>query len=185
MIVPIMNKNTKYSIAALIVIIIVAVVAIAWPRNSVQWTKYEQKAYGFSISYPADWVTRDSLTATSTCCLFIAHWTYATTTDTTASGTPKQTVTATETIKLQIGPYVRGSDTDPFKYGTTTKMTINGKTLYKGVSGALDYYLVPFDEKTGVGAAIFNYTETPKADKEFAAKIAKSLTFVATSTRSK
>lgn len=141
---------------------------------------YTEADFGFSVQFPSDWVLEDRLTG-DTCCLFIAHIVTSTTTDMIATGTPatstsRVTVTEKELIKLQIGAYDKRV-ADPFTADTKQKV-INGKTFYTGYTSTGEYFLLPRDAETGIGAAEFRYIETPQADIDAAEKIVASLTFV-------
>ncbi len=166
-------KNNK-SLIALAVIILIAIVVFAVGRNGrAEWKTYVENDYNFQVSYPSDWVLQDSLTR-SACCVFIAHVTVSTTTAKTATGSTTETVTARELIKLQIGNYDKKLN-DPFKSGTTTEMSLYGNKFYGGESGAMQYYLLPRTDTTGIGAAVFPYTDSPEADKEMVKKIISTI----------
>jgi hypothetical protein len=141
---------------------------------------YTETDFGFSVQYPSDWVLEDRLTS-KTCCLFIAHIVTSTTTDMVATGTPatstpRQTVVQKELIKLQIGVYDR-KIADPFT-SSTTPIVMNGKTLYRGYTSTGEFFLIPRDQQTGIGAGEFRYIETPQADIDAAQKAISSITFV-------
>lgn len=172
-----MNTKNKAIIAGIIIVVVIVVgVVISRGDASKSWTTYTESDYDFKVSFPSNWVYRDDLTPTS-CCLFVAHWVYSTTTTQNASGTPVVSEKSTELIKLQIGYYDRRV-VDPFKAATTSPVTLNGKTFYTGTTGAETFYLLPRDENQGVGAAIFPYIETPEADRETARKIIGSITLL-------
>jgi hypothetical protein len=177
-----MNKNKTIFVGIVLLAIIVILVVIsngkATPGGSSadtsKWETYTDPNLDFSVSYPSEWVHESYLSATSTCCLFIAHWVYGTTTN--ASGTPQET--ATELVKLQIGAYKRGGANDPFKTGTTTEVTMNGTKFYTGTAGAMTFYLLPKTDTDGIGAALFPYLDTPAADLDTAKTIVGTMKIV-------
>lgn len=141
---------------------------------------YTEKDYGFTIDFPSDWIYEDRLSAESPCCVYIAHDLTSTTTAPNASGTPVVTVTKTEIIKIQIGSYDKRT-LDPFST-TTSPIVLNGTTFYTGYMPNGQYFLLPRDAQTGLGAAVFRYTETPQSEIDMAERIVGSMR-VATSTK--
>ncbi|HEX7724473.1 MAG TPA: hypothetical protein VF438_01915 [Candidatus Paceibacterota bacterium] len=174
----------SHIIAALIVIVLIVVVVIgmahktATAPNVVEkdgMKTYIEKDFGFSVTFPSDWIFEDKLTG-ETCCLFVAHWVTSTTTAPNASGTPVTSVTQQEIIKLQIGAYDKRIQ-DIF--GTSSRpVTMDGKTFYTGRTPTGEYFLLPRDENTGIGAAEFGYEGTPQSEVDIAHKVVSSLTFI-------
>lgn len=165
------RTRTVGIVAAIVVIAAIAVIAVNVYRHMpkpVPWKTYTQEAYGFTVSYPSNWIVIDQLSTSTTCCLFVDHWMQ------TASGTQ-------ELMKIQFGPYTRAVKDDPF--ASTTVVTLNGKEFHMGVAGpALQFYMLPRTDMTGIGAGVFSFIETPAGDRDIAKKVVGSVEFVATTT---
>lgn len=163
----------------LIVLLIASVVAFTKNPSGSKWQSYTENDYSFKISAPSDWIIEDRLTK-DRCCLFVAYWTYATTTEmgtTTLSTTtpiPIEKVTSREFIKLQIGGYDKAV-LDPFKAATTSIVRLGKQNWYVGQSGAMTFYLLPRSETTGIGVAQFIYQETTPEQIEMAKKIVSTI----------
>lgn len=148
---------------AAIVIIVAALIVNVYRHmpKPVPWKSYTQKAYGFTVSYPSNWVVIDQLSTSTTCCLFVDHWLQ------TASGTQ-------ELMKIQFGPYLRTAKEDPF--ASTTVVTLGGKQFHMGSAGpALQFYMLPRTDTTGIGAGVFSFIETPASDHDIAKRVIGSL----------
>jgi len=180
-----MTKKSRIIALVIVVLLIVAVVLGMVHKKSVTplfvekdgMKTYTEKDFGFTVTFPSDWVLEDQLTG-ERCCLFIAHIETSTSTAPNASGTPVETITQRELIKLQIGNYDRRI-LDPFATSTRS-ITLGGKTFHAGYTSTGEYFLLPRDEYTGIGAAEFRYTDTPPADIVTAQKIVGSITFTGT-----
>ena len=168
-------KNKKKLLITLAIIGFIALACLVAASRS-SWVTYTETDYGIQLKYPKDWEIVDNLTPKS-CCLFIVKYNISTTTAINASGTPMTKVTATERIKLQIGPYDI-STYNPFKVASTTKVHIGDNDLYTGLYNGINFYILPQSPTRGIGIAMFAYPETPEEARVTALQVISTIKLV-------
>src|SRR6185295_6327351 len=116
--------------------------------------------------YPSDWIVFDALNKNNICCVFISNYQESATTTFDAPGR----------IKMQIGTYETGTF-DPFKLGTTTKITLGKNVAYKGTSGGMTFYILPLSAKSGFGVAVFAPQTQPQVANKAVEDILSTMAF--------
>lgn len=170
------KKHHQIIIGAVAVVIIIVIICVA---RSGGWTSYTEKDTGLSFSYPKDWQMRDALSTSSPCCLFVVKDNRQTATTTNEKGETVITTTGRDIVRIQFGSYNK-LQFDPFGAGTTTKTHIGKNDWYVGSTTEMTYYLLPKDDQTGIGAAIFFSLDekVSDADADTAHKIIESVKVV-------
>ncbi len=148
-----MNKYISIIIGICAFLLIVAMGYFGYSRNQT-WKSYVETDFGFRISYPNGWDMRDDL-KNGKCCLFIAYpYKLSESSTTTEAGEIVTSVTVQDIVKIQIGDYYKPTY-NPYNEASTTEVVLGKNIWHVGTTTGMSFYLLPKDDNSGIGAAIF------------------------------